>query len=138
MTKEISINKNIRCELVEIIITNTGTTEFPLGSLPNLRNAKAIVLVETFPVGAVALTPSGKTVVNDTVFNKAFLKLIDSENVEYRAVALKSISKTVNGTVITPVNCPQIDPEKSKIVVGTAAGLVANEAFLLQITYLKS
>ena len=129
--------KEIRTELVEITVTNTGVNEFSLGSLPNLRRAKRIIRIEALRFSLVPVSPSGKATVNNAVFDKSYLRLISSENVEYRALALQTISKTVNGTEIPELNTDTIDPEKSKIVVGSVAGLVANESFLLQVTYEK-
>lgn len=131
------INPRIRTELVEVQIQNIGVNEFILGQLPNLRTARRIIKVEALLVAQVTLAPSGRTNVNAAVFNKSFLRLINSENVEYRQLALPSISKVGNGTEIPDINTPQIDPEKSKIVVANTAGLVNTESFLLQVTYEK-
>lgn len=131
------VNPHIRTELVEILINNIGVQEFILGQLPNLRTAKRIIQVEALQVAQVTLTPSGRANVNATVFNKSFLRLINSENVEYRQIALPSLAKTTNGTEIPLLNTPQIDPEKSKIFVANTTGLVNTESFLLQVTYEK-
>lgn len=131
------VNPKERIELIEVICANISAAEFSLGSLPNLRTASKIIRVEALPVSQVTISPSGKAVVNNGVFQKSFLKLISADNVEFRALALPSISKSINGTVIPAINTPRIDPEKSKIVVGTAAGLVLNEVWLLSVTYEK-
>ena len=129
------VNGDIRTELIEVIVSNVSAVEFSLGQLPNLRNAKRIVRVEAFPVAAVTLSPSGKPLVNATVFQKAFLRLINNRNTDLRQVPLQAISKSINGTTIPEMNCGAIDPEKSKIVVGSSVALVLNEVFLLQVTY---
>lgn len=131
------INLKERTELIEVIISNIGVQEFPIGQLPNLRNASKIIRIEALRFTQVPVAPTGKAVVNETVFPKAFLRLINSDNVEFRAYSLVSLSKSVNGTEIPAINSPRIDPEKSKIVVGSTAGLILNEVFLLQITYEK-
>lgn len=131
------VNPRERVELVEVIISNTGVSQFVIGSNPNLRDASRIIKVEALPVTAVTFAPSGRAVVNAAVFNKSYLRLIDSNNIEYRQMALPSISKQVNGTTIPVLNTPRIDPEKSMIQVASTAGLVLNESFLLQVTYEK-
>lgn len=132
----ITINEKIRTELVEVVIANTTSNEFILGQLPNLRNAKAIHKIETFRTAQVSKTPSGKTVANDTVFFKSFLVLIAGDT-QIRQIPLVSLNKNTNGTSVDPVHTQTIDPEKSKIFIGELTGLVAGEAFLLQITYEK-
>jgi hypothetical protein len=131
------VNPKERVELIEVVVSNTGVKEFSLGQLPNLRTAKKIIAIEALRVTAVTNAPSGNAVVNEVVFKQAFIKLINSENVEYRALALASLSKAVNGTTIPELNTPPIDPEKSKIVVSGTAALVLNEVFLLEVTYEK-
>lgn len=132
-----NFNPNERIELIEIEVQNTGAREFVLGSLPNLRQAKRIIRIEAFDVSSITKSPSGKAVINAAAFKNAFIRLINSENVEYRHLSLVSLSKTVNGTVIPTLNTPQIDPEKSKITVGDNSTLVSGEVFLLQISYEK-
>jgi hypothetical protein len=133
-----NINPLLRTELIEIEIANAAGTEFSLGQLPNLRTAKTIFKIEAFNASQIAFSPKGKAVVNTTAFNKASIKLINGNDVEFRHIALQSLSKTVNGTTIENINTPQIDTEKSKIVVGNPTGVVAGEVFLLQITYEKA
>lgn len=132
-----NLNPNERIELIEIEVQNTGAREFVLGSLPNLRQAKRIIRIEAFDVSSITKSPAGKAVINAAAFKNAFIRLINSENVEYRHLSLVSLSKTVNGTVIPTLNTPQIDPEKSKITVGDNSTLVSGEVFLLQISYEK-
>ncbi len=136
MQKE-TVNPNIRTELIEVVVANIGVNEFSLGQLPNLRTAQRIIRIEALPVAEVTAAPSGKPVVNANVFALSFIRLINAENVEYRALALKTLSKSINGTEIPVLNTPMIDPEKSKIVVASTANLVLNEVFLLQVTYEK-
>lgn len=133
------VNKNLRTDIIEIEVLNIGVTEFVLGSAGqlNVSQAKRIISIEAFSVAQVPLAPSGKTVVNATVFAKSFIKLIDSGNVEYRTVPLYTISKQVNGTVIPILNAPPIDTQKSKIVVANTASLALNEVFLLAVHYEK-
>ncbi len=130
-------NRNIRTELIEVVVLNIGVREFSLGQLPNLRNAKNIIQIEAYSVAQVSVAPSTRAVINAAVFAKSFLKLIDSNNTEFRTMPLLSLSKTVNGTAIPELNVPTIDTEKSKIVVGNTTGLALDEAFLLAITYEK-
>lgn len=132
-----TINPNLRTEVIEVLIGNAGASEFIIGQLPNLREAKSIKRIESFHVGQVSLSPSGKAVVATAVHQKAFIRLINRDNVEFRSMPLISLSKVTNGSTIENVNTPQIDPEKSKIVVGNTTGLTANEVFLLEITYEK-
>jgi hypothetical protein len=133
-----------RTEIFEILVNNIGSTEFALGNQPNLRTAKKIKSIEAFKVDQVTVAPSGKNVINATVFAKSFLRLIGSRNNDLRYVPMLSLSKTVNGTQVPEFNIDAaqgdegaIDPEKSKIVVGSTAGLVLNEVFLLAVTYEK-
>ncbi len=129
-------NNNLRTTVVEIEILNTGVTSFNLGELADLRDAKNIISIEAFNVTQIPISPGAKTVVNAAVFAKSFIKLIRG-NTELRTLPLYSISKQVNGTVIPQLNVGNIDPQKSKIVMGTNAGLVINEVFLLSVTYEK-
>lgn len=129
-------NPSVRTEIIEIIVNNVGVTEFSLGLLPNLRQAKNIMQVEAYKVSQVPLAPSSKTVINDAVFSKSYLKFISTGSEEYRTIPLLTLNK-INGTPLPILNVPPIDTEKSKIVVGSSVGLVLNEVFLLAITYEK-
>ena|SRR5258708_31543959 len=129
------INPKERTDLIEVEVLNVGAQEFTLGTNPKLREATKIFKIEAFNFTQIPVSPSGKVVINITVFNKSAIKLINNANTELRAVPLYSISKNVNGTEMPFVDTNQIDPEKSKIVVGSAAGLVLNEVFLLAVTY---
>lgn len=131
-------NPKRRTEVIEVVVSNPGASEFSIGSLPNLRNAVLIESIESFNVGAVPFSPSGKAVVGAAITSKSYLVLVDGNNTTLRQRSLTSLIKSVNGTEIPPIDCQKIDPEKSKITVpagGTA--LTVNEVFLLEITYIN-
>lgn len=132
------VNPLLRTEIIEVAIGNGAASEFSLGSLPNLREAKTIRRIEAFHAGQITFSPSGRAVVNTAVFQRSYIKLINRDNLEFRIMALSSLSKTVNGSAIENIHLPQIDPEKSKVTIGgVAAGVVAGEVFLLEVTYEK-
>lgn len=137
MQQAVQPNPLIRTELIEVLINNAAASEFILGQLPTLRDAARILQIEAFHNGQITNAPTGRPVVATATFQKASLKLISIDQVEYRHVALTSISKSVNGTVIPMLNVPQIDPEKSKIFVGDTTGVTVNQVFLFEITYEK-
>lgn len=132
-----TINPKERTILIEVEVLNVAAKEFTLGTNPDLRTAKKIFKVEAFNVGQVPVAPSGKAVINAASFNSSSLSLINPDNTTLRTLPLYSIAKNANGTEIPYVDTEMIDPEKSKIIVGTTAGLVLNEVFLLAITYEK-
>lgn len=125
-----------RTEIVSVLINNVGSTEFTFPALPNIRDAKNIKTIEAYSAAQVSLNDKGRPVVNAGVFAKSFLQLVSGQNVQLRTLPLASLSPSVNQRP-RELNVGSIDPEKSKIVVGSIAGLVVNEVFLLAITYEK-
>ena len=129
------VNKKLRTEIVEVPVGNTASTEFSWGSsLPFLRDCAYIKKIEAFHAEQVSTSPSGLAVVSKAVFQKSFLKLISGSS-QLREIALVSISKFTNGTVVEDVNIPAIDTEKTKVKVANTVGLSANECYLFEITY---
>ncbi len=128
---------DIRQKIVEVTVNNNAVKQFALGSLPDIREAKAIKRIEAYNVSQLSVSPTEKAVINIDVFNKSYLKLVNPQGTELRNFPLSSISKTINGTDIPDLNIGPIDPEKSVIQVGNTAGLVAGEVFLLVVTYEK-
>jgi len=85
---EQQLNKNLRTDSIEIEVLNIGVNEFSLGILPNIRSAKRIISIEAYSVSQVSNAISSKAVINAAVFAKSFIKLVDTNNVEYRTIPL--------------------------------------------------
>lgn len=128
-------NPRIRTEMIEVEVVNTAGAEISLGILLNMRDAIGIRKIEAFHTGQVAKSPKGKAVVTLAALSVSSLKLIDRQNREYLHKSLSSFSKLSNGSTIDEINVPQIDTEKSKVIVGDTSQLVANTVFLFEITY---
>ena len=133
-TKE-QVNKNIRTEIIEVVINNAGTTEFNFGQLPNLRKAKRIIEIEFFSAAIFPKSPSGKTVVSDLCVKSSFVKLVDASGVELRSFPAGQVQKSLAALTIPQQQTQQIDPEKCIIKCADGAQIVANTSYIFAVKY---
>jgi hypothetical protein len=130
-------NTNQVVDLIEVQIQNGAVTEFRIGDSKDINDSTKIISIETFKQSALSHTHNGFPVVNDNVFNKSFIMLVNRNDQKLRYMTLASLSKIANGTTIKDLNLTGVDLQKSKIKIGNSVGVVAGEVFLLQITYEK-
>jgi len=121
------------CETVEIKTTNTSTTKFYLEEYPNLRG-KVIQRVDNHVVDLITKSPTNRSVVNATVFHKAFLVLVSQGCEIINRVPFSKLTPSSNGGLPIMFN-HIIDFPKSFIEVGTIASLNSAESFLLTFYY---
>lgn len=142
------MNKISQYELVEILIQqgSTGTKFFFLDQ-PKLRNT-ALFGIECFSVTNVPVAPSQNPVINETIFSKAYLVLVDADSNQERgyqiplvslrrAHSTEAASTTQFVTNLQGFSGMNVNYSKSYIILGNATGIsgAQNESFLFGITY---
>lgn len=121
--------------LVEVQMTG-AQNQFSLKDEEILRTAKKIVAIEVYKVDNVTITPKGAAVVNNTVFEKAFLVIgLADDKQPLMNIPFTSMDKTANQGRPFFVNIPPIAPSKCFVQVGTQAGIVPGEVFLIGFHY---
>jgi hypothetical protein len=125
-----------RFRLVEVEVSSTSQQDFSLKDEEVLRDAKRIIAIEAYKVGTLALSPTGRAVVNDTVFKKSFLIIgtADSDEV-LNKIPLSDLSRADNNGQLFYVDIPPVAPSKCSIKVATVATLSASESFVLAFHY---
>jgi hypothetical protein len=131
------INKNIRTTLYPLQIKSASATEVTFYTDADIKEAKRIISVEAFSASQVPFSPDRFPVVNDAVFKKSSISLVNVGGTTIRHLALPSISKSNNTFIIEKLNIERIGLEKCKVHIGDNAGVVVGEVFLFQITYEK-
>jgi len=121
------------CETVEIKTTNTSTTKFYFDEYPNLRG-KVIQRVDNYALGNLQKSPTNRSIVNNTVYEKSFLVLVSQGREVINRVPLSQLTPAANGGLPIFFN-HIIDFPKSYIEVGTKASLSGSESFLLNFYY---
>lgn len=123
--------------LVEVLIDGAKTT-YSLKDEEILRTAKKIIAIETYKVDNVSISPTGRPLANNSVFAKGFLVLQSATNTEMiNELPFPSMDRTTNNGRLFYVNIPPIAPSKCFIRVGTTAGIVTGESFLIGFHYEK-
>lgn len=128
-------HKTNRFRIVEVDCETTKQ-EYTLLKDDVLDNAKQITAIEAYKVGDLALAPSGRATVNDTVLKKSFLTLStsDTDEVQYR-VPLIDLVRTMNNGQLFLVNLPKLAFSKCKVYVPTTAALSATESWVFGVHY---
>jgi hypothetical protein len=124
----------INVENVELTVDNVNKTKFSFPENAFLRGQK-IKGIDIPQVSEITVTPTGKALVNATVYNKSFLVLSVGGNEKINRIPLKSLDPFVSYGGRLPLNDLEIDWTKSYIEVGSVAGLVLNEAFFMNILF---
>lgn len=120
---------------IEVEIT-ASQQQYSLKEEEILSDCKKIIGVEVYKVANVSVSPTGRPLVNNTVFTKSYLVIAtkDSDEVLYM-IPLASMDRSTNQGEIFRVDIPPIAPSKCYIKVGSIAGIVAGESFLLGFHY---
>jgi len=124
-----------RSELVEFTIPSTSQIVFNFPqNLENIERGR-VFAIDAFSVLDIPLTPNGSTVVNATVFNKAFLILaVEQEEriTRFPMFMLRPNSGIRDQQIFDNF---KINFTKSKVVIPNTTGLVAGESFLFQFKF---
>ena len=142
------MNKISQYELVEILIQQDSTaTKFFFLDQPKLRNT-ALLGIEVFSANNIAVAPSQNPVINETVFAKSYLVLVDADSNQERGyqIPLVSLRRAHNSdtsntsqfvTNLQGFSGMNVNYSKSYVVLGNNTGLstTQDESFLFGITY---
>ena len=121
-------------ENVELEVLNTSKTRFYFSDYTNLR-CKKIKNIDIPSVADVTVSPTGKNVINATVYAKSFLVLSIEGREKVNRIPLKSLNPYSNyGRRIDLSDLP-VDWTKSYIEVGSIESLALNEVFYLNVFY---
>ncbi len=120
-------------ENIELVVDNINKTKFNFPDIENIRGKK-IKVIDIPSVNEVTVTPLGKANINDTVYGKSFLVLNVAGSEKINRIPLKSLNPFANNTRLF-FNDLVVDWTRSYIEVGSTAGLVANEAFFLNVFF---
>lgn len=122
--------------LVAVPVQNIGVNIAQFPDVQVLRD-KEIVGIETYEVADVNLSPDGLALVNNTVFEKAFLTLQDLHGVkDIQQIPLVSLSPSRNAGKVKEFATRKFDLAQCFVSVGSIASLVLNEVFLFSIYYI--
>ena len=119
-----------RAELVEFLVPSATqlTFNFPQ-NLENIERGK-VFAIDAFSVNDIPLSPNGAAVLNQTVFNKAYLTLsVDNEEKVVR-IPLSLLRPNFSFRDYQIFSDFKINFTKSKVVIPNSTGLVAGEAFM--------
>lgn len=119
-----------------IEVLSTAALSYTLPDDEILRNAKRIIGIVAYKVGTLALSKTGRPVVNDTVFNKSYLTVITADDRKVLVdLPFSDMNRAGNNGEIFYVDIPPIAPTKCEINVASAAALSASESFVLGFIY---
>lgn len=129
-----TVSKVNNVENIELVVSDINKTRFNFFDIENLRG-KRIKQIDIPQVGKLSVTPTGKAVVNDTVYKKAYLVLSVDGNEKINRLPLLALNPyEVGGNRIELADL-NVNWPKSYIEVGSLDGLVLNEAFLLTVYF---
>lgn len=119
-----------------IEVETTAAVDYTLPDDEILRKAKRIIGLVSYKVGTLALSSTGRPVVNDTVFNKSYLTIITADDRKVLVeLPLSDLNRAANSGEIFYVDIPPIAPSKCEIHVGSPAALVTTESFVIGFLY---
>ncbi len=127
-------NKVQNLENVEVILDSTTKQKFYFGDIERLRGQK-IKHIDIPSETEVPVSPLGKDVVNNTVYAKSFLVLVNKSQEKINRLPLKSLNPFQTYGKRLAIDDLVIDWPKSYIEVGSIPGIVANEVFFVNIYY---
>ena len=125
------IVKNL--ENIELVVDNVNKTKFTFPDIENLRGKK-VKIIDIPSVTELTVTPLGHANVNSTVYSKSFLVLNVGGKEQVNRIPLKSLNPFANNTRLF-FDDLVIDWTRSYIEVGNTTGLVADEAFYLNVFF---
>lgn len=133
--------EQVQFELVEVTISNAGITQFNLATNQVLEQAKEILAIEAYKVGDASISPiSGSNVVNDTVFEKAYLSLVSKTQTGKTIIDLMplvDLNRPSNQGVMQAFTIKdQLNVTKCFITTASAASQSTSEVFLLGFHYI--
>lgn len=129
------MNPTKKFRLVEVECVSQAATT--LKNEEVLGKAKKIVGIEAYKVGTVAVSPSGRAVANNTVFLKSFLtlKTNNGSSEPVLRIPFADLERAGNSGKLLEVNLAPLAISKCEIVVGSVAGIVTTESWLLGFHY---
>jgi hypothetical protein len=128
------INPIKNLENIELLVDNINKTKFSFSENAILRGQK-VKYIDIPQVSEVSVTPTGRAVVNATVYAKAFLVLSVGNKEQINRIPLRSLDPFQSNGVRIALDDLNVDWTKSYIEIGSIAGLVLNEAFFLNIYF---
>lgn len=126
-----------RSEYVEVVVTDATLVEIPFPKQLTTLEKSRITSIEAFKFSTSPVAPSGKTMINDTVFKKSFVTFRIDNRDDVNKYPLTSLDVTTNDGKLKYFDNLKIDFSQSKIVVGSAAGLIVGEVYGFNFTYEK-
>ena len=125
-------------ETLEVVVDDATKVEFTFPQNVSTVEAGKIVALATHTVGEIPLSPSGKAIVNNTAFNKAYLVLRNrrSGRDDLNKIPLRDLLRSANNGEWIHLDGEQYDFSQSRIVVPNNAGLTANEVFMINVIYI--
>jgi hypothetical protein len=124
-----------RIELFEVQITGSGL-KWPIGDKDNLRNAKVNAIM-IHKVGEVSIAPSGRAVLADADFKKAYVTLSIGGEESIDSIPLTVFNTSDNDGRLFVFKTPKkISWEKSHFDFASAAS-VTNSSIVVTVFYEK-
>ena len=131
---KISNSKPIkRSEPVELVI-KTATGKHTFSEIDSLRGRK-IKVIDISRIANCTHTPSGKAIVNETVFKKSFLVLSVKGSEAINRLPLSALDPGSNAGHRIQFDDVLIDWVKSFVEIPELTGVVINEAFLFNVYF---
>jgi len=122
----------LRCENIEVIVKDTGVQRF---AFPDNENLRGMFIKYIFFNSTLSYTPSGFPTVNSTVRNYTFLSLVKGGVELINKVPLNLFATSLRNNVRLELGNIQVDQTQCYFWVPTTTGLVANEAFFINVFY---
>lgn len=128
-------DKTKRFRLLEVE-TKANQTEYTLQDNDNLNTVKRISAIEAYRVSKVAISPKGRAVISDAVFNKTFLTLATSDtDQQQHQIPLTDLCRADNNGQLFYVDIKPIAASKCVLKIASVAGILDTESILIGVHY---
>jgi hypothetical protein len=122
-----------RSENVEVKIDAVSQRTY-FKEIDNLRGKK-IKVIDTFPVSAVTIAPSGNALVNATAYKKGYLVLVAKGKESINRIPLAALDPTQNNGRRLLFDDIVIDFPKSYVEFPETTGVVVNESVMFDFYF---